>query len=494
MVFKPEGVMPALVTPFTDDGNDVDELRLRRLVDYVIEQGVSALVPCGTTGEFQNLSLGERKKVVEVVVDQANGRVPVIAGTGSSGTKLAIEATKHAKDAGAAAALVVTPYYHKPTDRGIYEHYRCLAEAVDLPIILYNIPQATGVNLSWQMVEDLVEIPSIVGLKDSSGELRYMLSVLEKTGSRLTVLCGHDEVVLPALAAGASGMILASANFIPDQWLKLYQAFKKGDLSTAREIQLKVQKISRITVRSGPVGSKAALRMLGIDSGPVRLPLSVGGELTYEDMEELRLDLEKIGKIKPKAVAVEVPAGKSATERLSSIGLTDQMIKSFKLMTGESLAGSGPEVAHVELMMGIRDGPLGEAFARAKAAPSAGHEPLVAILEPNLAVKPTTMIIPTVTIKSMRQASMVYGPAQTAVAKAVIDSVRDGTLPKNAVDDLIIIANVFVHPSAVDRKRVYINNYKAIRHAIRKVVEGRPTVEELLENSERAKHPFKYSP
>jgi formaldehyde-activating enzyme len=118
----------------------------------------------------------------------------------------------------------------------------------------------------------------------------------------------------------------------------------------------------------------------------------------------------------------------------------------------------------------------------------------VAILEPNLAVKPTTMIIPTVTIKSMRQASMVYGPAQTAVAKAVIDSVRDGTLPKNAVDDLIIIANVFVHPSAVDRKRVYINNYKAIRHAIRKVVEGRPTVEELLENSERAKHPFKYSP
>jgi len=494
VVFKPEGVMPALVTPFTDDGNDIDETRLRVLVDYVIEHGVSALVPCGTTGEFQNLSLSERKKVIEVVVDQANGRVPVIAGTGSSGTKLAIEATKHAKDVGAAAALVVTPYYHKPTDRGIYEHYRCLTEAVDLPIILYNIPQATGVNLSWQMVEDLVEIPSIVGLKDSSGELRYMLSVLEKTGSRLTVLCGHDEVVLPALAAGASGMILASANFIPDQWIRLYQAVKKGDLSTAREIQLKVQKISRIIVRSGPVGSKAALRMLGINQGPVRLPLSVGGELTYEDMEELRLDLEKIGKIEPKAVAVEVPAGKPVAERLSSIGLTDQMIKSFKLKTGESLAGAGPEVAHIELMVGIRDGPLGEAFAKAKATPSAGHEPLVAILEPNLAVKPTTMIIPTVTIKSMRQASMIYGPAQTAVAKAVIDSVGDNTLPKNAVDDLIIIANVFVHPSAVDRKRVYINNYKAARHAIRKAVEERPTVEELLENSERAKHPFKYSP
>ncbi|MEM3003970.1 MAG: 4-hydroxy-tetrahydrodipicolinate synthase [Candidatus Bathyarchaeia archaeon] len=494
MTFKPEGVMPALVTPFTDNGDRVDESRLRRLVDYVIEHGVSALVPCGTTGEFQNLTLDERKRVVEVVVDHADGRVPVIAGTGSSGTKMTIEATQHAKDVGAAAALVVTPYYHKPADRGIYEHYRSLAEAVDLPIILYNIPQATGVNLSWQMVEDLVEIPNIVGLKDSSGELRYMLSVLEKTGSRLPVLCGHDEVVLPALAAGASGMILASANFIPDLWVKLYQEVKRGDLNSAREIQVRVQKISRIIARSGPVGSKAALRMLGIDPGPVRLPLSVGGELTFEDMEELRIDLEKIGKIKSRAPLVGAPVKISAEERLSLIGLTEKSIRGFRLETGESLAGSGPEVAHVELMIGAKDGPLGEAFARAKATPTAGHEPLVAILEPNLAVKPTTMIVPTVTIKSMRQASMIYGPAQAAVAKAVIDSVKDGTLPKDAVDSLIIIANIFVHPSAVDRKRVYINNYKAVRHAIRKAVEGRPTIEELLENSERAKHPFRYSP
>ncbi|MBS7622299.1 4-hydroxy-tetrahydrodipicolinate synthase [Candidatus Bathyarchaeota archaeon] len=494
MTFKPEGVMPALVTPFTDNGDRVDESRLRELVDYVIGHGVSALVPCGTTGEFQNLTLNERKRVLEVVVDHTNGRVPVIAGTGSSGTKLTIEATQHAKDVGAAAALVVTPYYHKPADRGIYEHYRSLAEAVDLPIILYNIPQATGVNLSWQMVEDLVEIPNVVGLKDSSGELRYMLSVLEKTGSRLSVLCGHDEVVLPALAAGASGMILASANFMPDLWVELYQAVKRGDLKTAREMQVKVQKISRIIVRSGPVGSKAALRMLGIDPGPVRLPLSMGGELTYEDMEELRIDLEKIGKIKPRAPRAEIPRKVSAEERLSLIGLAEESIRSLRLETGEALAGSGPEVAHVELMIGAKDGPLGEAFAKAKATPTAGHEPLVAILEPNLAVKPTTMIIPTVTIKSMRQASMIYGPAQAAVAKAVIDSVKDGTLPKDVVDDLIIIANVFVHPSAVDRKRVYINNYKAVRHAVRKAVEGRPTVEELLENSERAKHPFRYSP
>ncbi|MEM2983105.1 MAG: 4-hydroxy-tetrahydrodipicolinate synthase, partial [Candidatus Bathyarchaeia archaeon] len=256
-----EGVFPALVTPFTDSGEEIDEGRLRRLVDYSVESGVNGLVPCGTTGECQNLTLEERKRVVEYVVDQANGKVPVIAGTGHSSTNVAVELTRHAKDVGADAALVVTPYYHKPADRGIYEHYRVLAEKVDLPIVLYNIPQATGVNLSWQMVEDLVEIPNIVGLKDSSGEIKYILTVIEKTGSRLSILCGHDEVVLPALAAGASGMILASANFIPDIWLRLYRAFREN-MAEAKKIQTSIQKICRIIVKSGPVGAKAALKMM----------------------------------------------------------------------------------------------------------------------------------------------------------------------------------------------------------------------------------------
>jgi formaldehyde-activating enzyme len=369
-----------------------------------------------------------------------------------------------------------------------------VAEAVDLPMLLYNIPQATGVNLTWQMVEDLVEIPNIVGLKDSSGELRHMMAVLEKVGSRLPILCGHDEVVLPALAAGASGMILASANFIPDIWVDLYEAVKRGDLSKARDIQLKIQKICRITARSGPVGTKAALNMLGVPVGPVRLPLSIGGELTYEDMEELRIDLEKIGKLEAKTMSVQPSSARPSTEGFVSIGLQASMVKDLGLKTGESLTGDGSEVAHIEVMLGTRDGPVGQAFAKAKATPSPGHEPLVAILEPNLAVKPTTMIIPTVTIKSMRQASMIYGPAQAAVAKAVVDSVADGTLPKEVLDDLIIIANVFVHPSAVDRKRVYLNNHKATRHALRRAVEGRPTIEELLKNRSMAKHPFRFSP
>jgi 5,6,7,8-tetrahydromethanopterin hydro-lyase len=158
------------------------------------------------------------------------------------------------------------------------------------------------------------------------------------------------------------------------------------------------------------------------------------------------------------------------------------------------LGGEGAEVAHIDLMVGAKDGPIGEAYARAKANPTPGHEPLVAILEPNVLVKPVTLMVPTVTIKNMRQASMVYGPAQTGVAKAVADSLADGTVPNDAAENIIIIANVFVHPSAVNRQRVYVNNYKAMRHALRKAVEGRPSVNEVLENKDRSRHPFKYTP
>jgi len=493
-LFKLSGVIPAMVTPFTDDGSKVDEERLRRFVSYLIDMGVTGLVPCGTTGEFQNLSEDERRTVVEVTIDETNARVPVIAGTGASGTDLAIEKAKHAKDVGADAAIVVTPYYHKPANRGIYEHYRRIAEAVDLPIVLYNIPQATGISLPWQLVEDLVEIPNIAGLKDSSGELRFIMTVLEKIGARLPIMCGHDEVVLPALAAGCAGIISASSNVFPDHHLNLYRAVQEGRLNEARQIQVKLQKMSRFMARSGPVATKAALNMMGIEVGPVRLPLTVGGELTYEEKDELRLDLEKIGKTKPRAVEAEAPTAMPLVERFSGIGIEAEEIRKSALRIGEALAGEEPEVAHIDLMIGNKDGPVGIAFARAKASPALGHEPLLAILEPNLAVKPPTLLVPTVSIRGMRDASLVYGPAQAGAAKAVVDSVADGTIPRLVADDLVIIANIFVHPAAVDRKRVYINNYKAMRHAVRRAAEGWPSTEELKENKERAKHPFKYTP
>ncbi len=492
-MFKPKGILPALVTPFTDDGKKIDEDQMRTLVDHCIKLGVHGVVPCGTTGEFVNMTVEERKRVIDLVVDQVNDRVAVVAGTGASGTNQALEMAKYAKDVGADAALIVTPYYLKPTNRGIYEHYFTIASQVDLPIILYNIPQCTGLPLPWQMVEDLAQIPNIVGIKDSSGQLSLILTVLEKVRDKINVMCGHDEVVVAALAAGASGAILASANFIPDVWVEIYNSVEKGDLQKARELQYKVQKIARITAASGAVGTKEALNMIGIKVGPVRLPLSVGGELTYEAREELRLDLEKIGKIKAKPIKFEIEE-KVLEERFKAVHITPEVIRGFKLRVSEALAGDGSEVAHIDLMIGVKDGPVGEAYARAKANPTPGHEPLVAILEPNVLVKPVTLMVPTVTIKNMRQASMVFGPAQAGVAKAVADSLADGAIPKDIAEDLIIIANVFVHPSAVDRQRVYINNYKAMRHAIRRGIEGRPFVDEVAENKDRSKHPFKYTP
>ena len=493
MVFEPGGVNPALVTPFTKDGK-VDEKAFRRLIRHCIDTlGVTGLVPAGTTGEFTSLSPEEHKRVLQIAVEEAAGKVPVIAGTGSSSTKAAVEMTRYAEKIGADACLVVTPYYLRPTIRGLYEHYRTVAE-VGLPVLLYNIPQCTGLEMPWKIVEDLAEIDNIVGLKDSSGQLKLILAVLEKVGSKIRVLCGHDEVVLPALASGCSGCILASAQIIGDLWLQLLQHLKEGRLKEAVAIQLRVQKLARLIVASGAAGVKAALKMMGIPVGKPRLPLTYGGVLTYEDREEIRIELEKLGKIKPREIEVEVEPGKPLEARFGAYGLTPDIIRDFHLKVGEGLAGSGPEVAHIDLMIGRKDGPVGYAFAQAKATPKERMEPLLVILEPNLAVKPSTIMVPTVANRSMRQASLFGGPAQAAVAKAVADTVAEGLIPKEAVDQLVIIANVFIHPSAVNRRRIYINNYKAMRHALRRALEGRPTIQEILTDKEYAKHPFKWEP
>jgi 4-hydroxy-tetrahydrodipicolinate synthase len=492
-LFKPEGIMPALVTPFTYDQRTVDEEKLRFLVNRCIKNGVHGVVACGTTGEFTSLTTEERKRAVKIVVDEVNGKVPVIAGTGASATQQALELTKYAKDTGVQAALIVTPYYLKVSDRGIYDHYSTITSAVDLPIILYNIPQCTGNSLSWQLVEDLAQLPNIVGLKDSSAQLTLTMSVLEKVRDKINVLCGNDELVTPALAAGCSGAILASANIIPDIWIQIYNHVKSGELQAARELQFKVQKIARIIAASGAVAVKEALNMMKVNVGTTRKPLSVGGELTFENREELKLELERLGKIPPKPTMAE-QVWKPIEERFADIELQPETIIASKLKVAEAQAGEGTETAHIDLVMGSRTGPVGEAFVKAKATPTLGHEPLFAILEPNLSVKPATLIVPTVTVKNMRQASMVFGPAQSAVAKAVVDSVTDGTISRDIVEDLMIIVNVFVHPAAIDRQRVYLNNYKAMRHAIRKAIEGRPDMDELIEEKELSRHPLKYTP
>ncbi|MCW4050752.1 MAG: 4-hydroxy-tetrahydrodipicolinate synthase [Candidatus Bathyarchaeota archaeon] len=490
--FKLEGVLPAIVTPF-DKHEEFNEEAFRTLIDWLIEQGITGIVPCGTTGEFSLMTQPERAKVIEACVDQVNGRIPVIAGTGDTATKLVINATKHALDVGADAAIIVNPYYMKPKGgKGIYDHYINIASAVDIPMIIYNIPVATNQYIPWQVVEDLVdELDTVKGMKDSSGDLKYFMTILEKVGEKIDVVIGWDEVVLPALAAGAKGMILASANVIAPNWLNIYHKMKKGKYEEARTAQKKLQKLTRHMVATGALGPKLCLNYLGHNVGMTRRPIILGDTVSWELQEEFRVELEKLGMLKKKPIEFKLPE-KPVTTRFNRVDITPEVIKQFKLRTGEALVDpNSNEVAHIDLLIGVIDGPVGNAYANALARPSKGREALQVILEPNLAVKPPTIMVPTVPVKGMRDASLVYGPAQEAVAKAIVQCVTDGILPET--DELVMIANVFVHPSASRRKRVYINNYKAMRHAIRKAVEGRPSFDELKKNKDNARHPLRES-
>lgn len=297
--FKPEGIMPAMVTPFNKD-ETINEEQVRYLVNYLIKQGVSSLVPVGTSGEFVNMTFEERSRVIEIVVDEANGRVPVIAGTGASGTKITIEATHTAMDIGVDAALIVTPYYLKPKEKGLYNHYSTIAEKTDIPIILYNKPACTGIELPWTVAENLAEIDNIVGIKDSSGNYTYFSALLEKVSNRISVLIGWNANVLGALAGGAAGCILGSANVIPKFWIELYNHVKNGRLLEAKNLQNKIQKFTRILIKSGTLGIKECLNMMKIPVGITRQPLISEDTLSHELKNELRGELEKLGLIDKK--------------------------------------------------------------------------------------------------------------------------------------------------------------------------------------------------
>lgn len=491
----PKGVIPALVTPFTKKF-EVDEEALRQLIDFVIDRGVTGVVPCGTTGEFVNMSIEERVRVIEVTIDQVNGRVPVFAGTGDAGTKKAMELTKHAEDAGADAALVVSPFYLKPTDKEIFEHYEKIANVVDIPIILYNIPQVTGVEIPWWVVEGLADIDNVVGIKDSSGSMAYLMALFEKVYGKISIICGHDEIAMAALAAGADGLILASANLVPDIWLQVYEAVERGDLREARMIQRKLQTLARIIARhGGGLAVKAGLRMMGLEVRTARRPLITGGVFRYEDEELLRLHLERLGKLHEKALDFEVKPTVIVRSRfMGAIPQTPGRISDFSLRVGEAFASpSTAEVAHIDLLLGLKNGPVGKTIEETLKSVRPGHEPRLVKFE-NKEVKPRTLLVPTVTIRTEKQANFVYEHAMNGVAKAIIDSVEDGLLPKDALDDLAMIANVFIHPTASNPKRVVINNYKAMLYAIRRALEARPTLAELLERKDSARHPFRYEP
>jgi 4-hydroxy-tetrahydrodipicolinate synthase len=490
--FRLTGVSVAMVTPFNKD-ESINEEQIRNLVNFLIDKGVNGLVPVGTTGEFVNMTYEERLRVIEIVIDEANGRVPVIAGTGESGTKMVIDATNAASDLGADAVLIVTPYYLKPKAKGLYDHYYTITKNTDIPIIMYNIPACTGIELPWTVVEDLADIENIVGIKDSSGDYKYFSALLEKVSDKISVLIGWDENVLGALAGGAAGCILGSANVIPEFWLEIYNHVRNNRLKEAQELQKKVQKLARMLINSGALGAKECLNMMGVPVGITRQPIILGDSLSYELRDEFRVELEKLGLIEKKELKFEIEE-KELTSRFYVVGITPEKIKDFSLKVGESLVGDRVELAHIDLLIGKKNGPVGEAYARALTHPAKGREGLQVILEPNMQVKPPTIMIPTVKVTSLRHASLTYGPAQAAIAKAVMQCVEDGILPKELAEEIVLIVNVFVHPSASARKRVFINNFKATRNAIRKAMEGLPTIDDGIQNAENARHPLRNDP
>ena len=464
--FQPGGVNPALITPFTrDDG--VDEEALRNLLRFV-RPHVDGVVPCGTTGEFVYLSQDERRRVLEICIDEVAGEIPVIAGTGAASTRESIELGRHAVDAGATACLVVTPYYLHPSDKGIFQHFYEVAKAVDLPIILYNIPQTVDAYLPRQVLEDLSEIDNIVGLKDSSGDLPYMMEVLEMTQGRLEILVGHDEVVLPALAAGCSGMILASAQIFPEVWQDVFRKVREGDVEGARRSQREVQKLARIFVRyGGGVAVKAALNMMGVKVGHPRRPLKpVGGAMIHETRAEIQLELEKLGKIQSPEGSWAMPKG-PLEDRFNDLGIAACSIEDSRVHLGTATEGEHVDRVGIDVIVGPKGGPVGAAYARQLTHPRHGYEALTTIAEPNLTVRPSTLIVPTIELVNLRQASMVYGPTQAAVARAILDNVEEGTIPAQALDQMVMIVKATIHPRALDRHQLFANVRRAMYRAIK---------------------------
>ncbi len=477
--FRPGGVNPALVTPFAPAAADnrVDEAAFRALIRHVIDD-VDGLVPCGTTGEFNYLTPEENKRLVQIAVEEA-GDKPVIAGTGAPGTMQVIELARNAQKVGATACLIVCPYFLHPSDKGIYQHYYEIAKALpEMPIILYNIPQVVDAYLPRRVVEDLADVPNVVGIKDSSGNLTYTMEILEYAGDRINVLVGHDEVVLNALAGGAHGMILASAQVYPEVWQAVLDAVRWGDLETARALQRQVQKLSRIFCRyGGGVAVKQALKMMGVNAGRPRKPLkSVGGALIHEDRAEIQLELEKLGKVPIPDTRSQVPGtgyrvpGEPLAERFMGVGLDAATIRGggMRLGTGSAGAAGATDVewCQIDLVCGAKAGPLGEAWAYQLTYPRHGYEALTTILEPNLTVRPSTLIVPANELKDLRQANMIYGPVQNAVAKAIVDKLAEGVIPEAVMGDEVVFVQAAVHPQALDRRVLRHNAYAAACVAI----------------------------
>ena len=283
-----KGAIVAIVTPFKK--GKVDEASLRKLIEFQIKNGTDGIVPCGTTGESSTLSHEEHDKVVEIVIDAVNKRVPVIAGTGSNSTAEAIRLTRHAYQAGADGALMVAPYYNRPTQEGLYQHYKAVAEAVPIPIIIYNIPGRTGVNINPDTLARLAKIKNIVGVKEASGSIKQMSDVIGLCGPNFDVLSGDDLFTLPLMAMGGRGVISVISNVAPADMAGLVDAFAAGDLKKAQALHFKMSGlIDALFLETNPTPVKAALSLMKKISYEVRLPLYKLSDANYEKLKKVMI-------------------------------------------------------------------------------------------------------------------------------------------------------------------------------------------------------------
>ncbi len=288
------GAIVAIVTPFRN--GKVDEETLRNLIEEQIAAGTDGIAPCGTTGESTTLSHEEHDRVIEITIDAVRKRVPVIAGTGSNSTAEALRLTRHAWEAGADAALMVCPYYNRPTQEGLYHHYRTIAEEVPIPIIIYNIASRTGVNMLPETLAKLAKIPNIVGVKEASGSLKQMSDVIHLCGPDFAVLSGDDIFTLALLAIGGKGVISVISNVAPADMSALVDAFAAGDLQKARTLHYRMSPlIDALFIETNPIPVKAALSLMGKIDYELRLPLC---RMSPKNEETLKTVMQTYGLIK----------------------------------------------------------------------------------------------------------------------------------------------------------------------------------------------------
>ena len=279
-----KGAITALATPFRD--GEVNEAALRELVEWQIQSGIDGLVPCGSTGESATPTHAEHEHVIRVTIEQARGRVPVIAGTGSNSTAEAIRLTAFARQAGADAALLISPYYNKPTQEGIFRHYKMIAAAVDLPLIVYNIPGRTGSNIAPETFARLSEVRNIVGVKEASGSMDQNSDIRRLCGERLTILSGDDSLTLPLTALGAKGVISVISNVMPREMHDLASAALVGDFERARNLHYAMLPLMRaLFLETNPIPVKQALAFMGKSSPELRMPLT---QMSAPAAEKLR--------------------------------------------------------------------------------------------------------------------------------------------------------------------------------------------------------------